>query len=84
MDVKKNPLQRPGREPMKEVLDWGKIVLFSFVPLLVLLFFLAPIVARYWIVQSARAEAEKIKIIGDILETPEGALYIQYLEGKNK
>jgi len=70
--------------PMKQVLDWGKITLIAFIPILLLLLLLAPVVARYWTVQSARAEAEKIQIIGDILETPEGALYIQYLEGKNK
>ena len=84
MAVQTDPRQRPGREPTKQVLDWGKIALFASVPFLLLFLVLAPFIGRFWTVQSARAEAEKIKIIGDVLETPEGALYIRYLEGKNK
>ena len=84
MDVKRDPRQRPGREPTKEVLDWGKIALVACVPVLLLFLFIAPYIRRVWTVQSARAEAMKIEIIGEVLKTPEGALYIRYLEGKNK
>ena len=82
MDIKRNPTQRPGREPTKQVLDWRKIVAVVCIPLLIVFVFFMPHFVRYWVIVGAEAEAERIKIIGDILETPEGALYIQYLEGK--
>ncbi len=81
--MQKDPRQRPGQEPTKQVLDWQKIAIFAFVPVVVVLLILSPYFARWWTIQGAYAEAERIKIIGDVLETPEGALYIQYLEGKN-
>jgi len=79
----KDPRQRPAQEPARQVLDWQKIALFALLPVVVVLLIFAPYIARWWTIQGAHAEAERIKIIGDVLETPEGALYIQYLEGKN-
>lgn len=66
------------------ILAWERIALAVAAVALLLFVFVFPSVRRYWIVQNARAEAEMIQIIGDVLETPEGKLYIQYLEAKNK
>ncbi len=61
--------------PLALTMSIDKVLLFLFI---------APYIRRVWTVQSARAEAMKIEIIGEVLKTPEGALYIRYLEGKNK
>jgi flagellar biogenesis protein FliO len=74
------------REPARpaRVVDWPK-VFFVFGALVLLVFALVgPWFLRQWQRSAAQSEAERIKIVGDMLETPEGRLYIEYLEARGK